>query len=188
MIVCGVDYSLTSPAITVHSGDEWSVNNCKFYYLVGKESLVVTEGPFVGYVYQKYDSDSHRYNNLAEWSMDIIRANDVEKMFIEGYAFGAVGRVFQIAENAGLFKYKVWKAGIQYSIFAPSEIKKHATGKGNANKEKMYEAFLAETSVDIREKLNIIKPTQWNPLSDIVDSYYVTKLGFMKERENANYT
>jgi Holliday junction resolvasome RuvABC endonuclease subunit len=188
MIVCGVDYSLTSPAITVHNGDEWSVNNCKFYYIVGKESLVVTDETFTGYVYQKYESDPHRYDNIAEWSMNIMFKNKVEKMFIEGYAFGAVGRVFQIAENAGLLKYKTWKAGIPYSIFAPSEIKKHATGKGNSNKEKMYEAFLAETSVDIREKLNIIKPTQWNPLSDIVDSYYIAKLGFMKERENANHT
>lgn len=188
MIVCGVDYSLTSPAITVHKGDEWSIDNCKFYYFVGKESLVVTDKDFTGFVYPKFECDPHRYNNLADWSMSIIRENKVEKMFIEGYAFGAVGRVFQIAENAGLFKYKVWKEGIPYSIFAPSEIKKHATGKGNATKEKLYEAFLAETSVDIRQRLNIIKLTQWNPLSDIVDSYYIAKLGFMKEKENANHT
>jgi len=56
-------------------------------------------------------------------------------------------------------------------------IKKYATDKGNANKELMVEAFERETKVDIREKCGIINK-QWNPISDIVDSYYIAKFGF----------
>ena len=41
----------------------------------------------------------------------------------------------------------------------------------------MYEAFLAETGMNIRERLDLPEK-QWNPLSDIVDAYYIAKKGF----------
>lgn len=188
MIICGIDYSLTSPAITIHEGTEWNIANCKFYYFVYKEKQLVTSGQFYGTMYPEYLSDPHRYENLSDWSLDIIKKNKVDSVCVEGYAFGAVGRVFQIAENAGLLKYKVWKEKIPCQVFAPAEIKKYATGKGNATKEKMYDAFLEETAVDIRKKLDIMRTTQWNPLSDIVDSYYIAKLGFVKEKANENHS
>lgn len=187
MVVCGVDYSLTSPAITVHTGDVWSINNCKFYYMSAKQKQIVTDSMFHGTLYPKYDCDTHRYHNLSSWSLNIISSSSVSTVYIEGYAFGAVGRVFQIAENTGLLKYSIWNNGTPYHTFAPTEVKKYATGKGNANKEKLYDAFLAETSIDIRQKLSIINKNEWNPVSDIVDSYYIAKLGFLKESSHENH-
>lgn len=186
MILAGIDYSLTSPAICVHEGDEWRVENCRFYYLVHREKSLVTSGQFYGGLYSDWNCDTQRYENLAEWSARILSLNGVQKCFIEGYAFNAVGRVFQIAENTGHLKYTLWKSRIPFHVFAPPEIKKFAAKKGNANKEKMYEAFLEETMVDIRSKLDILNKNQWNPVSDIVDSYYIAKLGFMKEKENVD--
>lgn len=185
--MCGIDYSLTSPAITVHDGDKWDVAQCKFYYMVHKAKRLVVTDQFKGTLYPEYDSDTHRYDNLAYWSRDIMSASNVQSAFLEGYAFGAVGRVFQIAENAGLLKYNMWKKNIPFQVFPPSEIKKHATGKGNATKEKLYDAFVEETSMDIRQILGITNKNDWNPLSDIVDSYYIAKLGFMKENGSANH-
>lgn len=187
MIVCGIDYSLTSPAITVHDGDRWHKDNCRFYYMAHKVKQLVVTNQFTGTSYPKYDSDTHRYDNLATWSQNILTVSGVQHAFLEGYAFGAVGRVFQIAENAGLLKYNMWKNNVSFHVFAPSEIKKHATGKGNATKEMLYDAFLEETSIDIRQILGITNKNDWNPLSDIVDSYYIAKLGFMKESGNANH-
>ena len=46
MIVAGIDYSLTITAICVHEGDEWNVNNCRFYYVVHREKSVVVSGQF----------------------------------------------------------------------------------------------------------------------------------------------
>lgn len=178
MIIAGIDYSLTSPSICVHDGEQWSVENCTFYYLAQKKAWLSVTGQFLGTEYEKFDSDTHRYDNLSKWSSNILTDNKVTQCYIEGYAFNAVGRVFQIAENTGLLKYKMWKENIPYRVFAPSEIKKFATGKGNCNKEKMYEAFLEETNIDIRKKLDIMNPKTWNPISDIVDAYYITKLGF----------
>lgn len=119
---------------------------------------------------------------MAKWSLQWISAAGCSRVAIEGYAFGAVGRVFQIAENAGLLKYKLWKEGIEYTVPAPTEIKKFATGKGNANKDMMLEAFNEETGVDIRAKLDIIKG--YNPISDIVDAYYIAKFGFTNGKKN----
>lgn len=186
MIVAGVDYSLTSPAICVHSGTEWSFSNCEFYYMVKSNKFMEAEKQFHPTVYPSFGDDIHRFDNLSSWSLNIISKHGVDRVFIEGYAFGAVGRVFQIAENAGLLKYLVSRVhGIPYQSFAPTVIKKFATGKGNANKEKMYDAFFSETGVDIREKIGIIKTNQWNPVSDIVDAYYIAKYGFMENQDES---
>ena len=61
------------------------------------------------------------------------------------------------------------------SVFAPSEIKKFATGKGNANKMLMYEAFVEETGDDLANLFEIDDYSGQSPVSDIVDSYYIAK-------------
>lgn len=182
MVVAGVDYSLTSPAICVHSGEEWSYSNCKFYYMVQNEKKITEAENYHCSVYPEWSEDCERFNNLAEWSLHRISSAGCSRVAIEGYAFGAVGRVFQIAENAGLLKYKLWENGIEYTVPAPTEIKKFATGKGNANKDLMLEAYKEETGVDIREKLDIIKG--YNPISDIVDAYYIAKFGFYNGKKD----
>lgn len=185
MIIAGIDYSLTSPAICVHYGeDEWRFSSCEFFYFSYKEKNCVRKHPFHGTMYPEFTSDAQRYDNLSKWSLGIIEQKAVEKCFIEGYSFNSVGRVFQIAENTGLLKYNLWKSGTAFDVFPPTMIKKHATGKGNSPKNLMYEAFVNETGVDIRSKLDIMNPNAWNPISDIVDAYYISKLGFMKEKTN----
>lgn len=183
MITAGIDYSMTSPAICVHDGKEWCYKNCKFYYLVKKEKLVFKNEMFIGDLYPEYTIDTERFDNLAQWSKSIINDHNVEDCYIEGYAFGATGRVFNIAENGGILKHALWMNGTQFDVIAPTIIKKFATGKGNANKEKLYEAFLSETGIDIRKILDINNKS-WNPISDIVDAYYIAKYGFMNRIEN----
>lgn len=46
----------------------------------------------------------------------------------------------------------------------------------------MYESFIAETGVDIRARLDIISTKNWNPISDIIDAYYIAKYGFFEEQ------
>ena len=74
---------------------------------------------------------------------------------LEGYAYGASGRaIFQIAENCGLLKYKLWEAGIAVDIIPPTKVKKDATGKGNADKRKMVDAFELDTGCKSTETHN----------------------------------
>ena len=77
-------------------------------------------------------------------------------------------------------KYKIYQNSIPLSVFTPSEVKKFATGKGNANKKDMYDAFVKETKVKLKEKISPKKKDIGNPVSDIVDSYYICKLLYSK--------
>ena len=97
---------------------------------------------------------------------------------MENYAYGATGRVFNIAENTGILKKQLREAGFKYTVIPPTVIKKYATGKGNASKDLMYETFLSETQVDLQSQLSPKSTKISNPVSDIVDSYYICKTGF----------
>jgi Holliday junction resolvasome RuvABC endonuclease subunit len=92
---------------------------------------------------------------------------------IEGYSYGSQGRIFHLAENMGIFKHKLYKAGIPLTVVEPSKAKKHATGKGNADKGLMYESFSKETGTNLM--LSFGQKTLSNPITDIVDSYYILK-------------
>jgi len=180
--IAGVDYSLTSPAVCVHSGDTWSYDNCSFHFF--RKKNIVSKYPFVGYEYPEWNCDQQRYENLSTWVLDIIFVNGVTKAVIEGYAFGAVGRVFNIAENGGYLKQRLWLCGIEQDTVPPTVIKKFATDKGNASKELMYEAFVEETGVNVFASLDTPDSKNWNPVSDIVDAYYIAKFGFINGKEN----
>lgn len=183
MILMGIDYSLTSPALCVYDDNDtkkWDYNMCKFYYLSNMLKILVVNKRYDGRMYPSYIKDEDRYDKLSEWVLDIAKKNKVEKIYIEGYAYNATGKVFNIAENTGCLKQKIFKAKIDFEVFAPKDIKKMATGNGNANKEKMYESFINETNIDIRKDINITAMKQWNPISDIVDSYFIAKRGFLK--------
>lgn len=179
MIIAGIDYSMTSPAICVHDGDEWDAANCSFYFLASKPKQVMNDGKLCGVDYPHWTIDQQRYENLANWATDILtNKHKVDDVFLEGYAFGATGRVFHIAENTGMLKYAIWKKCLPYHVLTPGTIKKAATGKGNADKARMYEAFVADTGIDLRQRLDIKSEKQWNPISDIADAYWICKLGF----------
>ena len=111
--------------------------------------------------------------------MSIIQGCEV---FIEGYAFATSGKshVRSVAENTGLLKHKMYKANQSFTSIPPTVIKKYATGKGNANKEVMYEAFSAEllTPTDLQERLRPNSKKLSNPVTDLVDAYFIAKWGW----------
>ena len=179
--IAGIDYSLTSPAICIAEVRENKIKfkDCRFHYIKQtkkKESV----GIFNGYDYPKYSDNVERYENLAEWVIECIRwyHGRVECVYLEDYAFAATGRVFDIAENTGILKHQLRVNKFKFETIAPTVVKKEATGKGNANKELMYETFLAETNVDVKSLLTPNSTKIVNPVSDIVDSYYICKTGF----------
>ena len=67
---------------------------------------------------------------------------------------------------------------IPYDTVVPSVVKKGATGKGNADKDMMYEAFKKETKLDLKKIFDTEKVG--NPISDIADSYFIQKIGSEK--------
>ena len=130
-----------------------------------------------GHAMLEWSCQEERFNRISDWALWIIRSKLLgapQLITIEGYAMGAKGLVFNIAENTGLLKHKLWNANYKFCTPAPSAIKKFATTKGNANKEKMQESFIEQTGVDIKKALAMTE-SAWNPSSDIIDSYYMMR-------------
>ena len=157
---------------------EPDIKSCMFYFLSSNKKHVGTFDNMVGYEHKEYYSEQERYDNIAEFFLSKIPTHPKPPLiFIEDYSFGSTGRVFHIAENAGLLKYKLWEVGFKFETVAPSAIKKQATGKGNADKQKMYDAFCQETGKDFL-KFYSKTGTLTSPVTDIVDSFYIAKWGY----------
>ena len=181
MIVAGIDYSLSCPAICVYDSSEGKFNfkNSHFYFRSNLARFeLFKEGNICGENHKSYNCDMDRYDDISDWALSILVDKGVKKVFLEGYSYGSTGRVFHIAENTGVLKYNLWDAKIPVEIIPPTTIKKFATGKGNANKQKMYESFVEENpSSDIRSLLTPRSSNVISPVNDIVDAYFITKYG-----------
>jgi len=172
-MLVGIDYSITSPAICLFDEKrEFSFANCSFYFLTNTKKYATKIAPNInGEGFEEYAYDTERFDTISEWAANLcIGAADVA---IEGYAYGAHGKIFNLAENCGILKYKLHKLAVPVTVVEPSRVKKLATGKGNADKQAMYEAFKTETGIDLvqifeQKSLN-------NPVTDIIDSYYILK-------------
>ncbi len=171
--IVGIDYSLTSPCVCINDG-----KNIMFYYLTKKKKhLGKIANNIIGEEHKEYNTPIERFSNISNWAIKkfhIIGHN--LKVFIEGYSYGSKGQaLFQIAENCGILKYQLQERNIPYDIVVPSVVKKFATGKGNADKDMMYEAFNKETKIDLKKLFDTEKVG--NPISDIADSYFIQKVG-----------
>ena len=188
----GIDYSLSSPGVCVNTSEgEFRYEDCSFYFLTGTKKYDNTfkdnDVRYVGTGHKLYTSEPERYNNIADWAIDIIKSHIKEyqikeKLFhwpgnptiqIEDYSYGSTGRVFHIAENLGLLKYKLkMECGWDYTLLPPSVIKKFATDKGNANKELMLEAFEKDTGVNLEV---LFDTKSKSPITDVADAYFICK-------------
>ena len=182
----GIDYSLSCPGICVNTSvDEFRFEDCKFYYLTTKKKYAgsyKSKGvSFNGTEHKPYSSESERYENIADWVIDIINtyypkhmaSKKIHTINLEDYSFASKGRVFHIAENMGLLKYKLkMECGWDYTLLPPSVIKKFATDKGNANKELMLEAFEKDTGTNLAQ---VFDTTSKSPVSDVADAYFICK-------------
>jgi hypothetical protein len=175
MLISGIDYSLNGPSICIFDGSKsFNFNNCQFYFLspIKKYSTIFNKN-IHGENFQDYDEECERYDTISDWAISKILG--CEQVAIEDYAFNAQGRVFHIAENTGILKYKCYQNCIPVEVVSPSHIKKLASGKGNADKNLMYQSFVKETNVPIKDIISPNSSEIKSPVSDIVDSYYICK-------------
>jgi Holliday junction resolvasome RuvABC endonuclease subunit len=184
-VFVAIDYSYTSPAICVSRGPEF-INN-RWYYLNDTKKRVHQTFCLNGTLFPEFDSNWRKFNYVSDWALDILSGVDIIDVHLEGYSMNSQGQVFNIAENTMLLKYKLINAGKRIKILSPNTIKKFATGKGNADKEKMQEAFKAQTGVDLKDLLN--QPLKaWNPSSDIIDAYFIARYAdAMQDKKDSYY-
>jgi len=187
MMIAGIDYSLTSPAICVwkdkDDNRQFNFSMCDIYYLETAQRLKrATPHEILNLhpeIYPEWETEEQRHDQLSEWAIRCIRGCEV---FIEGYAFATSGKshVRSVAENSGLLKHKMYKVRQTFTSIPPTVIKKYATGKGNSNKEVMHEFFIKEPEAPPNLK-TILRPKSTkltSPISDIVDAYWICKYGW----------
>lgn len=176
IVVAGIDYSYTSPAICIFGGD---FNTSHHYFLSGRKAIEkISIPPNFHYhpMRKEYSCDEERWYYISKWAHHVLEINKVTHVNLEGYAYGSsTGQVFQIAENTSLLKNMMWKMGIEFKIRAPASVKKHYQGKGNAKKEQMGEHLLLSEGIDVVALLGM--KSMGNPASDIIDAYALSRMG-----------
>lgn len=179
--VAGIDLSLRCPAITVlqpttEQGFLVRFKECQSFYLTNVQKYIINTPNITGTLFGAWGSDSERCETIAEWVIDVLKKNNVRAVGLEDYAYSrAQSSLTPLAENVGILKYFLYKNNITYDLYSPSSIKKCATGKGNAKKEQMRDAFYQDNpDFDIMKEFGK-KPTDKviSPIHDIIDSYYI---------------
>lgn len=193
ILYVGIDPSINSTGITIAKYENDVEVEIKFYIIkngkLTKRESAANDAidNFEYIIYNKIDltqfkDDNHVFEYYKTKNMvevvntiyDLI-LNEVKKytsvvnVVIEGISYGSSIRTKSIFDLAGLnymIRYKLITGDIQHlnlSIATPSNIKKYATGKGNANKESIMTIF----KYIFPEMQNIPK------LDDIADSYFM---------------
>lgn len=177
VLVFGVDYSMTSPAVCSIVNGTYTVRfltstqrhaqTHEFDSLVGR--IVVIGDP-----YPEYHSQDERFDLIAQWALKGLGKG---RIIIEDYSMGSKGRVFHIAENCGLLKHKIWSGGLSYETIPPTSLKKFATGKGNSDKTAMHAAFKQLTGIDLMAEMTPNAKECSSPVSDVVDAFFLARFG-----------
>lgn len=180
----GIDYSISSPSVYIGDDDFDSGKVLCFRQnkkMESKDNVLMSD-------YPEYDTKEERYYMLANICVHFILDNlerdkngyikERPAVHLEGYAYGATGNVFDIAEATSVLKQLLYHNGFEIKIVEPSVVKKKATGKGNSNKFAMLEAF-KDLGYDISSKFdNIAEITDKKipaPMTDIIDAYFVSR-------------
>lgn len=175
MIIAGIDYSYTSPAICVYdTKKELKFENLQFFnyyipkkkkgFLIGSyDNIHITAG-------KEWTIQEERFANIVAWSSGVLTNMKVEEVVIEGYSMGSKGgMVFDIAENTSLLKNFMYHNDIPFHKMAPTAVKKSFCGAGNAKKEQMVEKFEEILGVKLHKILGVKEMAK--PIDDLCDSF-----------------
>lgn len=178
----GIDYSLTNPAITIYRGGEnWEPEHCRFFFLTDKSNRVKTDHPFYGDRMPKpetFENYQGRYHYISSWALRVLTGSESFPITIEGYSMGSKGKVFNIAENTEVLKYRLFQKNVICLEAPPTSVKKFATGNGQADKKRMTDAFIQDTGIDVHSLFGTGALKDISPVSDIADSYWLCKYQF----------
>lgn len=190
-----LDWSMTSPGICIFkdTSRQFNFQNCLLYsrsvhYIehcrIKNIDFDLWKSPYLKTDYQQ----TQRFDQISNWAMNIIKPlqkdfDDI-KVVMEGYSHASKGLVFNIAENGGALKTKLFKAGLEFECVAPKFIKKFYTSNGNADKEQMHEAFAEETGIDLKKEIQPTRKLE-SPTTDIIDAYAICKWSYFNLEEES---
>ena len=175
MFICGIDYSISSPAVVkAELNDEMDVISIEYTSFSSTLKNCKLDPNLHHNSKKNFRNDMDRFYFLRDKVVEFIYGNNIpDYIAIEGYAMGGMGKVFNIAEATVLTKSVIYDNGTPLRIYTPSAIKKYATGNGSAGKVSMFNQFKKENQnyLDLSH-LEDFK----NPKEDIIDAYWIMRL------------
>lgn len=182
--IVAVDLSMSSPGIAILKlEDEYCLENVKFHFFTDRKKLLQNfemDKKFEAHEMPKIKS-YEKYDFLSSSIMGIIEQYEDVFVVLEGYSMSSMSGMFlNIAENGGIFRWHLYKSGIDFIIPAPSHVKKVFSGNGKSDKTAMHEAFKERTGTDLEMLLleRNYKNTP-SPVSDLVDAYALIETGLV---------
>lgn len=182
MRIAGIDLSITCPGVTTfEGGKKWKADRCGLYYyhksIDGFYSYTCGVGLIntYGTLHKPWLTQMERFQHILDWFNEILDTDEPSVVALEGYSFMSKGRQHDKAELTGLVKMELHRRAIQVIDVSPAKLKKYATGKGNAKKDEMNDAFTAECGIDLKANFNPAKSVD-SPSGDMIDSYYLCRM------------
>lgn len=194
MTIIGIDMSKNSPGVCIRRGSSLTFLS----FLRGEDKGKISqhyktlrEAGVEMHFYGHRQASNMEYSLSESWKAeDAMRyaehivsqlPDETDFVGIEGFSYGSSGNSFIDIVGYGyairMALVKKYSAA-KFSVFSPGNVKKTA-GKGNANKELIFEYFMQSENPDLRETLfwkgltdKTIDSTK-KPVDDLVDSFYV---------------
>lgn len=202
MNLVGIDYSINSPGICIYNKEASPIWLSYLKPKTGtkKDQAVQAQLKELADVFiidqpepnvdRQELSRVLRHREIALGVCDMLEAHATGssfKLFFEGASYGTsrfgTNSLIDLASASSVLKaLTIDRFDVQaMEVYAPTAIKKFA-GKGNMKKQEMWEAFLADDSLQASEFWNFCQQYSTvevkslaKPLDDLVDAYFIVK-------------
>jgi hypothetical protein len=208
MIKIGIDYSLISPAICIYKdgeysfisffddyGKDWCGRNIKAFSNHRDLSLFMEMNPYTRHIEKKNYREEQKTkmaaakmiaNKISNRLLEIVGDEEVI-IGLEGFSYGSISSsTLDLAMFNSFLRIKLLEDFGEdcLVIISPTEGKKRLSGKGNAKKDDMIQAFIENRTQDpdIERcpfwkycKENELDYKNIKPIDDLVDSYGILR-------------
>ena len=175
MIIIGADLSINSSGVVRMVLDDKTLEIKRQDYLSFTQVKKTATKDIIHYKKDDFRNDIEQNKWMTERIISFcVTLGEPDYIGIEDYAFAARGLVFNIAEFIGGFKSAVYDRRWKIRLYDPCTIKMYATGKGNADKVGIEDAYNKNhkgqlTGIDTL-------PEYKSPKVDIIDAYFIAKI------------
>ena len=208
MVKIGIDYSLISPAICVYKdgeysfisffddyGKDWKGGKIKAFSNHRELSWFMEMNPYTRHIEKKDYREEQKTkmaaakmiaNKISNRLLEIVGDDDVI-IGLEGFSYGSISSsTLDLALFNSFLRIKLLEDFGEEClvIISPTEGKKRLSGKGNAKKDDMIQAFIENGTQDpdIERcpfwkycKVNELDYKNIKPIDDLVDSYGILR-------------
>jgi Holliday junction resolvasome RuvABC endonuclease subunit len=181
-LIC-IDASIQSTGVSIYNFDTKETYLYSYTNKVKKDLEFKCDGFHVKIVRQDKSFEKvdkfFRYIHISETIFNEIEPflSSDTNIYIEGFSYGSVGMIFDLAGFTALLKLPFYRANYTIESISPSDWKKHVTGKGNATKDIIYNVMLNSELREVLAEFVVrgypYKKGSW--VEDIADVYSIQK-------------